>query len=145
MNTTVPGSSAVEFVAPPPKFHRNVSGRLLSESVPVPVKLTLWPATIVTLLVGVLMVPFGAELFVEPRNSKAPRSAKLTDPVPVFGTPFVLTRDWLSASSDGQFGEPELAASIAGEPEPRWKLPFAGLTNSGFDCSVFASLPLAAA
>src|SRR6185503_3388344 len=60
LNTTAPGSSTVEFVAPPPKFHANVSGRLLFGSEPVPVKLTLWPAAIVTFAVGVSITPFGA-------------------------------------------------------------------------------------
>src|SRR6185503_16020741 len=64
LNTTAPGSSTVEFVAPPPKFHANVSGRLLFGSEPVPVKLTLWPAVIVTFAVGVSMTPFGAEFAV---------------------------------------------------------------------------------
>src|SRR6185436_20086481 len=60
LNTTAPGSSTVEFVAPPPMFHANVSGRLLFGSEPVPVKLTLWPAMIVTFAVGVSITSFGA-------------------------------------------------------------------------------------
>ena len=61
-NATRPGFCWVEFAAPPPKFHAKVSGRLLFESVPVPVKLTLWPAAMVTAPVGVLITPLGAGL-----------------------------------------------------------------------------------
>ena len=69
------------------------------------------------------------------------RGDALIDPLPWFGAPLVSWRPRLSASSDGQFGELELALSIAGEPVPRWKLPAAGLTNSGFDWRLFASFP----
>src|SRR5262245_63323772 len=62
LNTIEPGSSADEFAAAPLKFHRNASGRLLSGSVAVALKFTLWPTRIETAVVGVLITPLGAWL-----------------------------------------------------------------------------------
>ena len=62
LNVTDPGSCVVELEIPEPvpKFHRYVSGVLLSGSLPVPVKFTDCPTVMLTLLAGVSITPFGA-------------------------------------------------------------------------------------
>ena len=78
-------------------------------------------------------------------NSKAPRSAYATGPIPPLSTSGSSKRAWPSASVAGQSGSDVLALSIAGESRRRWKSAVAGSTKRGSLWSVRVSCPLAAA
>jgi hypothetical protein len=66
LNTTPAGLCCVDVLglALPPKFHRNVNGRLLSGSLQVPEKLTLLPALMVMSAAGLVILLSGGLLMV---------------------------------------------------------------------------------
>src|SRR5436190_16584325 len=76
-------------------------------------------------------------------NSIAPRSEYFTGPAPVLETAGASTRACPVASVEGQFGAPESAASMAGEPASREKSPPAAFTKFGLACRECASCRLA--